>query len=51
MLTATLGNDGAWSSYGTVTFQTSGPYEMNYDAAHGILYTANANGGLWALKL
>jgi photosystem II stability/assembly factor-like uncharacterized protein len=51
LLTASLSDDSKWTKYGSVTFPSAGPYEMNFDSAHGILYSANANGGLWALKL
>jgi photosystem II stability/assembly factor-like uncharacterized protein len=51
LLSADLDDDSSWSNYESVTFTGDGPYEMNFDAAHGILYSADAAGQLWAMKL
>ncbi|MEJ0099077.1 MAG: hypothetical protein WDO12_04765 [Pseudomonadota bacterium] len=43
---------GPWASYqgGAQTF-TDGPFTMGYDAANGIMYSANWKAGIWALKV
>ena len=48
-VTAKENNDGVWTDYNSQAFG-QGPYEMSFDAAHGIVYSSNAPGGLWALK-
>jgi hypothetical protein len=48
--TAKESADTTWTDYSQQTFK-SGPYEMAFDARHGILYSGNAAGGLWALKV
>lgn len=35
---------------GTQSF-AEGPFEMDYDAVNGILYSGNNRGGVWALKV
>lgn len=49
-VTATLANDTTWTDFNQQTFK-GGPYEMTFDAARGIMYSANAQGGLWAMKV
>jgi photosystem II stability/assembly factor-like uncharacterized protein len=46
------GTTSAWSQYqgGTQTFN-NGPFLMRYDAANGIMYSANWGAGFWALKV
>jgi photosystem II stability/assembly factor-like uncharacterized protein len=39
-----------WSPYNSQTF-SDGPYRMDLDAANRIIYSANWNDGLWALKV
>lgn len=51
LLTARLDNDSQWTTYNGQTFPAAGPYELHYDAANRILYSANASGHLFALKL
>jgi hypothetical protein len=43
-------NDGAWTNYNEQTFD-EGPFEMVFDAANRIMYSANIRGGVWALKV
>jgi hypothetical protein len=44
-------NDGVtWSPYNSQTFG-DGPYRMAFDDANGIVYSANWNSGVWALKV
>jgi hypothetical protein len=44
-------NDGAtWTPYSGQTF-ADGPYRMAFDPIHRILYSANWNSGVWALKV
>jgi len=50
ILTATLANDTNWTDFNEQTFK-AGPYEMTFDAARSIMYSANAQGGLWATKV
>jgi photosystem II stability/assembly factor-like uncharacterized protein len=39
-----------WTAYNDQTF-SDGPYRMDLDAANHILYSANFNDGVWAIKL
>jgi len=39
-----------WKDYSTQTF-TDGPYRMDFDAHNRIIYSANWNAGVWALKV
>jgi hypothetical protein len=39
-----------WSVYGAETY-IDGPYEMHFDSAHRILYSAQWGAGLWKLQL
>jgi photosystem II stability/assembly factor-like uncharacterized protein len=47
-ITATLDSDTSWSDFSTQEFN-GGPYRMTFDAPRSIMYSANAQGGLWAL--
>jgi hypothetical protein len=48
--TAKEGTGTTWTAFNQQTFKF-GPYEMAFDAQHGILYSGNAARGLWALKV
>jgi hypothetical protein len=48
-LKATEADDTTWTAFGPTLI--SGPFEMAFDAANRILYAANWNAGLWALKV
>jgi hypothetical protein len=46
-----LETDGTtWTAVNPQQFKM-GPFEMAFDAANGILYTASWNDGLWAMKI
>jgi len=47
-LTAPESNDATWSNYNEQKFD-EGPFNMAVDEWHGILYSANIRGGVWAL--
>jgi hypothetical protein len=51
-MTAPEATGNSWTPYqgGSQKFN-DGPYVMNYDAANGIMYSANWRTGIWALKV
>jgi hypothetical protein len=49
-ITAPETDDKTWSDYNAQTF-SQGPFEMAFDAANGILYSATQSAGVWALKV
>jgi hypothetical protein len=50
-ITATESDDSTWTSYAGGPALTGGPFEMAFDAANGIVYSANWTAGLWALRI
>jgi photosystem II stability/assembly factor-like uncharacterized protein len=51
-MTAPETSGGPWTPYrGGAQKFNNGPYVMSYDAANGILYSANWRTGIWALKV
>jgi hypothetical protein len=47
---ASEANDTSWSAFNTQTC-VDAAYQMRFDSVHRIMYTANAAGGFWALKV
>jgi hypothetical protein len=52
ILTAREENDEDWAPFGGgAQVFSHGPFEMAFDAANGILYSASQHAGVWALKI
>jgi photosystem II stability/assembly factor-like uncharacterized protein len=50
-ITATEADDTTWTAYPNGPALGSGPFEMAFDEANGIVYAGNWSEGVWALKV
>jgi hypothetical protein len=49
-LTAKESSDTTWTSFDSMKY-SEGPFEMAFDSANGIVYSANSTAGVWALRV